>query len=71
MTTQTNTKIDLSVELSKFDSTSKKIRYLSSLNMSRGQIERKLFELGVRTKEGNPIRYQFIRNVLLTPLTSK
>ena len=44
--------------------TSKKIRFLLAQGKTRGQVEKLLFEYGVRTKEGNPIRYQFINNVM-------
>lgn len=45
-------------ELLKFTTMSAKIRYLNSLNMSRGSISKKL-----------GIRYQWVRNVLITEVT--
>jgi len=48
------TKIQKS-KLSKLESTSSKIRYLSDLNLSRSEIKNIL-----------NIRYQFVRNVLVT-----
>ena len=41
-----------------FSTTSAKIRYLDSCNLSRGQIAKEL-----------NIRYQWVRNVLVTPIT--
>jgi Holliday junction resolvasome RuvABC DNA-binding subunit len=52
------------------DNTSKKIRYLNSLGYSNGEIEKIFQNIGVTTKTGSPIRYQHIRNVLITPLTN-
>ena len=47
-------------KLNAFDTKSAKIRYLDSLNYSRSEIASIL-----------KIRYQHVRNVLITPLTSK
>lgn len=49
----------LDVTLDQFSTTSSKIRYLSSQNMSTADIAKKL-----------GIRYQHVRNVLLKPLKS-
>lgn len=48
---------DLDIELSKLTTTSAKIRYLNSLQWKRGPIAKKL-----------DIRYQHVRNVLITPI---
>ena len=78
MSTNTNTTIDPTLVLGSIhvtedtlktkclllDNTSKKIRFLLSQGLTRGQVEKKLYEYGVRTKEGNVIRYQFINNVM-------
>lgn len=55
--------------------TSKKIRFLIS-KAPEGQSAvafayKKLKEYGVTTKSGGEIRYQHVRNVAITPLTSK
>lgn len=57
--------------LSAHDNTSKKIRHLNSVGYTNGQIEKIFQKIGVTTKGGSPIRYQHIRNVLITPLTGK
>lgn len=49
----------------KYPSTSAKIRAMWKDGWSKGQIERSQI---CRTKDGRPIRYQHVRNVLLTPL---
>lgn len=51
--------------------TSKKIRFLSSLTYTTSEIEKALKVLGVTTKNGDPIRYQHVRNVLNTNLVTK
>ncbi len=48
----------------KLPTTSAKIRAMAKDGFSRGQISRS----GLTTKQGNPIRYQHVRNVLITPL---
>lgn len=53
------TKIE-SIDLSSFSTKSSKIRYLHSLNFSRGQIAKFL-----------DIRYQHVRNVLITPVKNQ
>lgn len=53
-------------ELVKYDaltSVAAKVRFLLSLNKSRGDISRFMTE-----KEGKLIRYQWVRNIELTPL---
>jgi len=52
--------INYQQELVKYTTTSSKIRYLASCNLSRSEISKML-----------NIRYQHVRNVLITPLTSK
>ena len=44
------------------------IRYLTSLGWSRGEIVRYLNETVLKGK--NPIRYQHVRNVLITQVTN-
>lgn len=44
---------------------SARIRYLASQDMSRGDISRLL-----TTFEGKEVRYQWVRNVLITPVTN-
>lgn len=61
--------IDQSVQ--KIQSTSGKIRFLDLQGYSRSAIEKYLYHAGVRTQNGTPIRYQHIRNVLVTPITKK
>jgi hypothetical protein len=73
MTTTTNTqtqsnKKEVNKEhfnhLKSLPTTSSKIRYLNSKNYSRGEI------VTIMTQHlGRPIRYQHVRNVLITPLT--
>ena len=63
-TVKTETVDQLKVSTLALDNTSKKIRYLASQGKTTSQIERLLEDYGVRTKEGRPIRYQFVRNVL-------
>lgn len=66
MSTPTNkptiTKIDLPSNLN----VSQTVRYLDSKGLSRGQIV-KYFE----THLGRSIRYQHVRNVLITPIKKK
>lgn len=50
-------KVNLTKELGKLPTTSAKIRYLAGKDMSRGDIARTL-----------GIRYQHVRNVLITPV---
>lgn len=50
--------------------TSQKIRYLASIGKSVGEIEDLLAEFHVTTKDGGHIRYQHVRNVLMTRLSS-
>lgn len=75
----TNKKIEaqdtLKDEVLKLSDTSKKIRYLIS-KAPEGEsrvafAHKKLKEYGVTTKQGGEIRYQHVRNVSITPLTSK
>jgi len=58
----------LEVELSKIGDTSKKIRFLASKGMTVSQIYNYL-KGKVTTKQGGEIRYQHVRNVLMTKLT--
>lgn len=59
----------------KLSDTSKKIRYLISQapegTSSVAFAYKKLKEYGVTTKEGGEIRYQHVRNVAMTKLTTK
>lgn len=57
--------------LNVWDNTSKKIRGLHAAGYTNGQIEKIFIKHGVSTKQGGAIRYQHIRNVLITPLTGK
>ena len=50
---------EVDVVLNTFKNVSTKIRYLSSLNLTTSQIAKKL-----------DIRYQWVRNVLNTPVTN-
>lgn len=50
--------------------TSKKIRFLLSEGKSVKEIYSLLKVYGVTTKDGKEIRYQHVRNVAITPLTS-
>jgi|1185.fasta_scaffold563892_2 hypothetical protein len=56
-TTLPTTQNDISQQLSLLSTTSSKVRYLDSKNYSRSQIAKIL-----------NIRYQHVRNVLITPL---
>lgn len=58
-------------DIASADNTSKKIRLLNSMGYSNGEIEKIFQRIGITTKTGSPIRYQHIRNVLITPLTGK
>lgn len=71
--TKSNEAIALSLkeEVMKISDTSKKIRYLLSLGKSVAEIYKLFKEYGVTTKAGGEIRYQHVRNVAITPLTSK
>lgn len=57
--------------------TSKMIRYLvahfNSLNSDHpiADTEKYLKKIGITTKKGDPIRYQHVRNVAITPLSTK
>lgn len=58
--TNTTKKLDqktIDQKLSTFKNTSTKIRYLNSLNFTRGEISKML-----------NVRYQHVRNVLITPV---
>lgn len=60
---------DVNAELlAQWDNTSKKIRGLSALGYSNSQIEKIFITHKVTTKTGSAIRYQHIRNVLITPI---
>jgi len=59
------------IDLSAYPSTSAKIRFLSSTGMPTAKIYNELKAQGVTTKQGGEIRYQHVRNVLVTQLTSK
>lgn len=47
---------------------SQRIRKLSELGLKRGDIVKALTEAGYKTKNGSPIRFQHVRNVLITPV---
>jgi len=49
-------------------STSGQIRYLTSINYSRGQIVAMINEM--RGPDAKQLRYQHVRNVQLTPVTT-
>lgn len=73
---ENNTAVALKIEdaaamLAQWDNTSKKIRGLHAAGYTNGQIEKIFQANNVTTKTGSPIRYQHIRNVLITPLTGK
>lgn len=60
---------DVNAELlAQWDNTSKKIRGLSAMGYTNGQIEKIFIANKVTTKQGGAIRYQHIRNVLITPI---
>jgi hypothetical protein len=69
--TEMKTNKNYVIDLSKYETTSAKIRFLASENYSRSEIEKILKVNNVTTKNGDSIRYQHIRNVLITPLSSK
>lgn len=77
--TNTNTKVEISLrdQTLALKETSKMIRFLATHFVAKGDekpyafIEKKLKEFGVTTRNGDHIRYQHVRNVMLTPLTSK
>lgn len=64
-------KVNYKKELEGKETTSSKIRHLASLGLKQGEIYKILKEVGVTTKQGGEIRYQHVRNVLVTQLTSK
>lgn len=51
--------------------TSKKIRFFASIGYKVAEIEKILQNIGVTTKEGKNIRYQHVRNVLMTNISEK
>lgn len=57
-TTNTTTKDNLDTQLALLKTTSGKVRFLDAQGMTRGAIAKKL-----------GIRYQWVRNVLVTPVT--
>lgn len=67
-----STQVELSLEdqMNLISDTSKKIRFLASQGMSTADIY-KFLKGKVTTKTGGEIRYQHVRNVMITPLTSK
>lgn len=50
--------------------TSKKIRYLTSQGKSVKEVYHLLQTYGVTTKDGKEIRYQHVRNVVMTKLST-
>lgn len=69
MTTKTNNQIDVQTTLDSLSNTSSKIRWTVQYHIDSGSTkpiadtEKTLFKSGVRTKDGSPIRYQYIRNI--------
>ncbi len=59
------------IDLSAYPTTSAKIRFLHSTGMPTAKIYNELKSQGVTTKQGGEIRYQHVRNVLVTQLTTK
>ena len=55
--------VQLKAEVSALVSMSAKIRYLNAAGWSNGKISKYLTEL-----EGKLVRYQWVRNVLITPI---
>lgn len=47
---------------------SQKIRALDALGRKRGEIVKDLTNSGYKTKNGGDIRFQHVRNVLITPI---
>lgn len=72
MTKQNETKaqIELREQTMAQSDTSKKIRFLLSKDKKISEIYHLLKEYGVTTKAGGEIRYQHVRNVAMTKLTS-
>lgn len=69
---QTETTVDvLRQETMALGDTSKKIRHLLGAGKSIKEIYHLLKEYGVTTKGGDEIRYQHVRNVAMTKLTTK
>ena len=63
---EANKELINTTEMKKYDSLTSiaaKIRYLLSLNKSKGDISRFMTD-----KEGKLVRYQWVRNVSLTPI---
>lgn len=67
----TNNEINHIEEMMKISDTSKKIRYLMSNGYAVKDIYKIFKEQKITTKAGGEIRYQHVRNVAITPLTSK
>ena len=65
-TTSTNQNTNNIKKFKDFESKSSYIRYLSSLNFTRSDIVKRFKEV-----DNINIRYQHVRNVLITPLTNK
>lgn len=67
--TTTNTQIDIQSTLDSLSNTSAKIRWMVQYHIDQNhtkpiaQSEKDLFKYNVRTKDGMPIRYQYIRNI--------
>lgn len=58
-------------EVMALSDTSKKIRLLGSKGKSVKEIYKLINQYGVTTKTGGEIRYQHVRNVMMTKLTSE
>jgi hypothetical protein len=74
MTNQTPATIEtMAAHIAQYKETSKIIRYVYGQTTGDhrvAQVERLLKQLGVQTKNGDPIRYQHVRNVLTQTLGS-
>lgn len=57
--------VNFNEELKNFKTMSAKIRFLNSKNLTPGKISKVLTE-----SEGKLVRYQWVRNVLNTPVTT-
>lgn len=51
--------------------TSQIIRYLASCGLKNNEIYNELKQLNITTKSGGEIRYQHVRNVIMTKLSTE
>jgi hypothetical protein len=70
-TAPAQTNEDLKSAVAALTNTSAKIRFLSKKGKSTADIYRLLKEFGITTRTGGEIKYQHVRNVLMTKLSGE